>query len=111
MAYIKNITNLPRMLPKMAGNSPSLLVIILAISVLISLSDLPTSRAILLLHESQAIPPPEDTLQMNKAENLKESLEMVESEFTHSRMDFEINTDYIVSGANNRHTPNPPVKN
>lgn len=27
-----------------------------------------------------------------------------------SRMDFEINRDYPGSGANNRHTPNPPVK-
>ncbi|KAI3452849.1 hypothetical protein Pfo_009512 [Paulownia fortunei] len=94
----------------MAGNALNLFVTILAFYFLISLVDLPTSRAIHLLHERQAIPSPEDTLQMNKAENLRETMEMVEDEFFHSRMDFEINRDYPGSGANNRHTPNPPAK-
>lgn len=34
----------------------------------------------------------------------------VENEWLQGRMDFEINRDYPGSGANNRHTPNPPVK-
>lgn len=45
-----------------------------------------------------------------EAEHKSESMEMVEDELFERRMEFEINRDYPGSGANNRHTPNPPVK-
>ncbi|KAG8383084.1 hypothetical protein BUALT_Bualt05G0147800 [Buddleja alternifolia] len=92
---------------KMAGNALHLFVTILALSSLVSLIHLPPSKAMRLLHETQAISSPEDILQ---AENLKETMEMEEGEFFNRRMDFEINRDYPGSGANNRHTPNPPVR-
>ncbi|KAL0296892.1 UNVERIFIED_CONTAM: hypothetical protein Sradi_6741300 [Sesamum radiatum] len=95
-----------------SNNALHVVVTILAFSYLFSFIDLAASRAILLDQESPAIPSPEDTFQMSKAENVREIKEMVEDEFFHSRMDLEIiNRDYYPgTGANNRHTPNPPVK-
>ncbi|KAK6116456.1 hypothetical protein DH2020_049918 [Rehmannia glutinosa] len=101
----------------MAGNALHLFVTVLAFSFLASLIGLSSSSkystlcwAINLVHERQGIPSPEDTLQMNKAENPGGNMEIVENEVIHGRMDFEINRDYPGSGANNRHTPYPPVK-
>ncbi|XP_020547654.1 uncharacterized protein LOC110011595 isoform X2 [Sesamum indicum] len=94
-----------------SNNALHVLVTILAFSYLFFFIDLATSRAILLDQESRPIPSPEDTFQMSKAENMREIMDMVEDEFFRSRMDLEIiNRDYPGSGANNRHTPNPPVK-
>ncbi|KAL8532488.1 hypothetical protein ACS0TY_008905 [Phlomoides rotata] len=76
----------------MASKALHLLV---SFSLLLSFIHLPSTKARHLLHE---VTPPEDTSQ-------EEKMEMMES-----RMDFEINRDYTGSGANNRHTPNPPVK-
>ncbi|XP_020547653.1 uncharacterized protein LOC110011595 isoform X1 [Sesamum indicum] len=101
-----------------SNNALHVLVTILAFSYLFFFIDLATSSnsfspywAILLDQESRPIPSPEDTFQMSKAENMREIMDMVEDEFFRSRMDLEIiNRDYPGSGANNRHTPNPPVK-
>ncbi|KAL7110175.1 hypothetical protein ACP275_05G008700 [Erythranthe tilingii] len=76
-----------------AANGVQLFVTIIAFSLIFSSFDLPISRAL------KAISASEDTLE-------------VEDEFVliQRRMEFEINRDYPGSGANNRHTPNPPVK-
>ncbi|KAL8052492.1 hypothetical protein ABFS82_05G008200 [Erythranthe guttata] len=73
----------------MAANGVQLFVTIIAFSLIFSSFDLPISRAF------QAI----------------SSSEVEDHEFVFQRrMEFEINRDYPGSGANNRHTPNPPVK-
>ncbi|KAL7148960.1 hypothetical protein ABFS83_05G008500 [Erythranthe nasuta] len=73
----------------MAANGVQLFVTIIAFSLIFSSFDLPISSAF------QAI----------------SSSEVEDHEFVFQRrMEFEINRDYPGSGANNRHTPNPPVK-
>ncbi|KAL3840576.1 hypothetical protein ACJIZ3_025167 [Penstemon smallii] len=89
----------------MAADNNYALVTILAFNLLISISDLSTSRAEILLHENQAITSPEVTLQMDGIENKGEF-----NIHSRTRMDLEINRDYPVSGPNNRHTPTPQVK-
>ncbi|XP_016442365.1 uncharacterized protein LOC107767789 [Nicotiana tabacum] len=88
----------------MAGNNALLLLIaLLAISNIFSFNAAPISRNTrLFLHENQELPPPAYTNQMMK-------LEAMEEEFINGRMDLESH-DYPGSGANNRHTPRPPIE-
>ncbi|KAG6398859.1 hypothetical protein SASPL_140330 [Salvia splendens] len=75
------------------------LLSLLAFSLLISFINLPTAstRAINVMHETPGV-----TLADEMALQVDQTVER--------RLDLEINRDYPGSGANNRHTPNPPVK-
>ncbi|CAA2933661.1 Hypothetical predicted protein [Olea europaea subsp. europaea] len=91
----------------MAGNALHLLVTLLAFSCLISLNAVPTSRTILLLQERKDIPIPGNTFQITTEQNVEETIE-IDGELINRRMDIE-RGDYPGSGANNRHTPHPPL--
>ncbi|KAL1539439.1 hypothetical protein AAHA92_28058 [Salvia divinorum] len=74
------------------------LLSLLAFSLLITSINLPTAaaRAINVMHETRGVTLADEALQVEQT--------------VEGRMDLEINRDYPGSGANNRHTPNPPVK-
>ncbi|CDP00346.1 unnamed protein product [Coffea canephora] len=81
----------------MAGGALHLLVTFLALSFLLPLNALPTSRKMHLLYEKRAI---QGLDGINKIKNA----EVARDDITSRRMDVQVN-DYPGPGANNRHTP------
>ncbi|KAL6009125.1 hypothetical protein ACLOJK_022352 [Asimina triloba] len=91
---------------KMGKRSLHLLLILLAISHLISLNAIPLTRTQILFLE------PKDTAFSATSQQMITVAEEVwnDEELLEGRMDLEKN-DYPGSGANNRHTPKPPGAN
>ncbi|KAK9276900.1 hypothetical protein L1049_006437 [Liquidambar formosana] len=83
----------------MAGKTLHLLVILLAFSHLLSLNAVPTSRTRNLLHDTQDI--------LASKNNHQTTEEFMEEELFNGRR--ELGHDYPGSGANDHHTPKPPV--
>ncbi|KAI5679015.1 hypothetical protein M9H77_09965 [Catharanthus roseus] len=81
-----------------------LVIILLAFSCFFPFNAMATSRNMDLLYESQELPTFKDISQVEPSE----MAELEGEEFGSRRMDFQSN-DYLGSGANNRHTPRPPV--
>ncbi|XP_073020857.1 uncharacterized protein [Primulina eburnea] len=78
------------------------------LTLLLSFSFLASFSAMLMLHEIHEVPPsPNDALKVDKAENVGESVG--NNVLIVGRMDLEMNRDYPGSGANDRHTPHPPL--
>ncbi|XP_010257658.1 PREDICTED: uncharacterized protein LOC104597668 [Nelumbo nucifera] len=88
----------------MAGSPLHLLVILLSFSHLISLNAVPITRTRNLLSDTRVLLPAD-----SENTHLQASTEEVwEEELANGRMGLELN-DYPGSGANNRHTPKPPL--
>ncbi|XP_073020855.1 uncharacterized protein [Primulina eburnea] len=78
------------------------------VTLLLSFSFLASFSAMLILHEIEVPPSPNDALKVDKAEiNVGESVG--NNVLIVGRMDLEMNRDYPGSGANDRHTPHPPL--
>ncbi|XP_075485350.1 uncharacterized protein LOC142525063 [Primulina tabacum] len=78
------------------------------VTLLLSFYFLASFSAMLMLHEIHEVSPsPNDALKVDKADNVEESVE--NNVFIVGRMDLEMNRDYPGSGANDRHTPHPPL--